>query len=171
MAMVVKNNMTALTTLNTLNKNQSALSSSLAKVSSGVKINSAKDDASGYAISERMRVMVRSLDQANQNAQNGASMMKVAEGAVGNTVEILRTLKEKALSAATDTKTDDDRATIQKEIDQFVKQIDDNALVTFNGKYLLDGSKTQRADFQSDPHLVGHPFRQIHDEFCHSLLT
>ena len=149
MAMVVKNNMTALTTLNTLNKNQSALSSSLAKVSSGVKINSAKDDASGYAISERMRVMVRSLDQANQNAQNGASMMKVAEGAVGNTVEILRTLKEKALSAATDTKTDDDRATIQKEIDQFVKQIDDNALVTFNGKYLLDGSKTQRADFST----------------------
>ena len=66
MAMVVKNNMTAINTLNTLNKNTSALSKSLQKVSSGMKINSAADDASGYAISERMRVQIRSLDQANQ---------------------------------------------------------------------------------------------------------
>ncbi len=142
MAMVVKNNMSAVNTLNTLNKNTSALQKSLQKVSSGMKINSAQDDASGYAISERMRVMISSLDQANQNTQNGSSLMKVAEGAVSNTVEILKTLKKKAIDAATDTNTDDDRATIQKEIDQFVDQIDDNALVTFNGKYLLDGSKT-----------------------------
>ena len=141
MAMVVKNNMSAVNTLNTLNKNQSALGKSLAKVSSGQKINSAQDDASGYAISERMRVMVRALDQANQNTQNGSAMMKVAEGAVANTVEILKTLKEKAINAATDTNTDDDRATIQKEIDQFIDQINDNALATFNGKYLVDGSK------------------------------
>ncbi len=142
MAMVVKNNMSAVNTLNTLNKNTSALQKSLQKVSSGMKINSAQDDASGYAISERMRVMISSLDQANQNTQNGSSLMKTAEGAVANTVEILKTLKQKAIDAATDTNTDDDRATIQKEIDQFVDQIDDNALVTFNGKYLLDGSKT-----------------------------
>ena len=68
--------------------------------------------------------------------------MKVAEGAVSSTVEILKTLKKKAIDAATDTNTDEDRAIIQKEIDQYVDQIDDNALVTFNGKYLLDGSKT-----------------------------
>ena len=142
MAMVVKNNMSAVSTLNTLNKNQSALGKSLAKVSSGQKINSAQDDASGYAISERMRVMVRALDQATQNTQNGSAMMKVAEGAVANTVEILKTLKEKAINAATDTNTDDDRATIQKEIDQFIDQINDNALATFNGKYLVDGSKS-----------------------------
>jgi flagellin len=142
MAMVVKNNMSAVSTLNTLNKNQSALGTSLAKVSSGQKINSAKDDASGYAISERMRVMVRALDQATQNTQNGSSMMKVAEGAVNNTVEILKTLKEKAINAATDTNTDSDRATLQKEINQFVDQINDNALATFNGKYLVDGSKS-----------------------------
>ncbi|MBQ7704792.1 MAG: flagellin, partial [Selenomonadaceae bacterium] len=141
MAMVVKNNMSAVNTLNTLNKNQGALGKSLAKVSSGVKINSAQDDASGYAISERMRVMVRALDQANQNTQNGSAMMKVAEGSVANTIEILKTLKEKAINAATDTNTDDDRATIQKEIDQFVDQVNDNALATFNGKYLVDGSK------------------------------
>ncbi len=141
MAMVVKNNMSAINTLNTLNKNQSALGKSLAKVSSGQKINSAQDDASGFAISERMRVMVRALDQATQNTQNGSAMMKVAEGAVANTVEILKTLKEKAINAATDTNTDDDRKTIQKEIDQFIDQINDNALATFNGKYLVDGSK------------------------------
>ena len=141
MAMVVKNNMSALSTLNTLNKNTNALSKSLQKVSSGMKINSAADDASGYAISERMRVQIRSLDQANSNAQNGGSMMKVAEGAVSSTVEILKTLKEKAVNAANDTNTDADRQTIQKELDQSIDQINDNANVTFNGQYLVDGSK------------------------------
>ncbi len=140
MAMVVKNNMSAISTLNTLNKNSSALSKSLAKVSSGMKINSAADDASGYAISERMRVQIRSLDQANANTQNGSSMMKVAEGAVSSTVDILKTLKEKVISAANDDKTDSDRATIQKELDQSIDQINDNANITFNGKYLVDGS-------------------------------
>jgi flagellin len=141
MAMVVKNNMSAIGTLNTLNRNSSALSKSLAKVSSGMKINSAADDASGYAISERMRVQIRSLDQDNQNTQNGTSMMKVAEGAVSSTVEILKTLKQKVINAANDTNTDADRQTIQKELNQSIDQINDNANVTFNGKYLVDGSK------------------------------
>lgn len=146
MAMVVKNNMTAVNTLNILNKNSSALSKSLQKVSSGMKINSAADDASGYAISERMRVQIRSLDQANQNTQNGSSMMKVAEGAVSSTVEILKTLKEKAVNAANDSNTDSDRQTIQKELDQSIDQINDNANVTFNGKYLVDGSKNSKGN-------------------------
>ena len=141
MAMVVKNNMSAISTLNTLNKNSSALSKSLQKVSSGMKINSAADDASGYAISERMRVQIRGLDQSNSNTQNGSSMMKVAEGAVSSTVDILKTLKEKVINAANDSNTDSDRQTIQKELDQSIDQIDDNANVTFNGKYLVDGSK------------------------------
>ena len=142
MAMVVKTNKDALTTLNNLNRNSAALSKSLSKVSTGMKINSAKDDASGYAISERMRVQIRSLDQANQNTQNGNSMMKTAEGAVSSTVEILKSLKEKAINAANDTNnTETDRATIQKELDQFIDQIDDNANVTYNGKYMLDGTK------------------------------
>jgi len=144
MAMVVKNNMSAIATLNTLNRNSSALTSSLAKVSSGMKINSAADDASGYAISERMRVQIRSLDQDNQNTQNGTSMMKVAEGAVSSTVEILKTLKQKVINAANDSNTDEDRATIQKELDQSIDQINDNATVTFNGKLLVDGSKNSR---------------------------
>ena len=146
MAMVVKNNMTAINTLNTLNKNSSALSKSLQKVSSGMKINSAADDASGYAISERMRVQIRSLDQANQNTKNGSSMMKVAEGAVSSTVEILKTLKEKAVNAANDSNTDSDRQTIQKELAQSIDQINDNANVTFNGKYLVDGSKNSKGN-------------------------
>ena len=146
MAMVVKNNMSAISTLNTLNKNSSALAKSLQKVSSGMKINSAADDASGYAISERMRVQIRGLDQANQNTQNGSSMMKVAEGAVSSTVDILKTLKEKAINAANDTNTDSDRQTIQKELNQSIDQIDDNANVTYNGKYLVDGSKNTIGD-------------------------
>ena len=144
MALVVKNNMMAVNTLNTLNKNQSALSTSLKQVSSGMKINGAVDDASGYAISERMRVQIRSLDQDNQNTQNGNSMMKVAEGAVSSTVDILKTLKEKVINAANDTNTDDDRLTIQKELNQSIDQINDNANITFNGKYLVDGTHNQK---------------------------
>jgi len=140
MAMVVKNNLSAINTLNTLNTNSNALSKSLAKVSSGMKINGAADDASGYAISERMRVQIRGLDQANANTQNGSSMMKTAEGAVSSTVDILKTLKEKVISAANDDKTDADRQAIQKELDQSIDQINDNANITYNGKYLVDGS-------------------------------
>ena len=140
MAMVVKNNMAAVNTLNTLNKNESALSKSLQKVSSGMKINSAGDDASGMAISERMRVQVCALDQDDTNTKNGSALLRTAEGAVQSTIEILKTLKEKAINAANDTNTDEDRAVIQKEIDRLIDQIDDNALTTYNGKYLIDGS-------------------------------
>ena len=144
--MVVKNNMSAINTLNTLNTNSTALSKSLAKVSSGMKINGAADDASGYAISERMRVQIRGLDQANANTQNGSSMMKTAEGAVSSTVDILKTLKEKVISAANDDKTDADRQAIQKELDQSIDQINDNANITYNGKYLVDGSHNNKID-------------------------
>ena len=152
--MVVKNNMSAINTLNTLNKNHSALSKSLQKVSSGMRINSAADDASGYAISERMRVQIRSLDQDNKNTQNGNAMMKVAEGAVSSTVEILKTLKEKVINAANDTNTDSDRAQIQKELDQSIDQINDNANVTYNGKYLVDGSHNSQIETATKTHLT-----------------
>ena len=135
MAMVVKNNMSAVNTLNTLNKNQSELSKSLQKVSSGMKINSAGDDASGMAISERMRVQVRALDQDDVNTNNGSALLRTAEGAVQSTIEILKTLKDKAINAANDTNTDEDRALIQKEVDRLIDQIDDNALTTYNGSW------------------------------------
>ena len=71
-------------------------------------------------------------------------MLKVAEGAVSSTVDILKTMKEKAINAANDSNTDADRATIQKELDQSIDQIDDNANVTYNGKYLVDGSHNSK---------------------------
>ena len=111
-----------------------------------MKINSSADDPSGYQIAERMRVQIRSLDQANYNAQNGRSMMKVAEGAVSSTVEILRTLKEKVINAVNDTNTEVDRDAIQKEIDASIAQIDDNALLTFNGKFLNNGARTCKGE-------------------------
>ena len=144
MAMVVKNNMSAVNTLNTMTKNNSALGKSIQKLSSGMKINGAADDVAGYAISEKMRVQIRSLDQANQNAQNGTSLMKVAEGAVSSTVEILKTLKEKVINSANDTNTTADRQMIQDELNQAVDQINDNASVTFNGKLLVDGSMNKK---------------------------
>ena len=141
MAMVVKNNLSAKNTLNQLDKKDKATAKSLKKLSTGMKINSAGDDASGLSISERMAVQIRSLDQDNQNSQNGVSMLKTAEGAVSSTVDILRTLKEKAINAANDSNTDADRATMQKEFDQAIQQIDENAQQTYNGQTLVDGSK------------------------------
>lgn len=140
MAMVVKNNIPAKNTLNQLDKNDKALAKSLKKVASGMKINSAEDDASGYAISEKMVTQMRSLSQDIDNAQTGASMLKVAEGGIQSTVDILSTLKEKVINAANDTNTDADRAIIQKELNQAVDQLDENANVQYNGKIMLDGS-------------------------------
>ncbi len=137
--------MSAINTLNTMTKNNSALGKSIQKLSSGMKINGAADDVSGYAISEKMRVQIRSLDQANQNSQNGTSLMKVAEGAVSSTVEILKTLKEKVINSANDTNTTSDRQMIQNELDQAIDQINDNASVTFNNKLLVDGSMNKQS--------------------------
>ena len=139
MTMKVKNNMPAMNALNQLDRNHSDLTKQLQKLSSGMNINSAKDDPSAYAISERMRTMIRDLDQDLKNTQNARALMNTAEGAVQSTLDILKTFKEKALNAANDTNTDTDRATIQRELDQLIQQIDDNAHVTYNGKILLNG--------------------------------
>ncbi|MBP5183445.1 MAG: flagellin, partial [Lentisphaeria bacterium] len=96
--MVVKNNMSAVNTLNTLNKNCNALTKSLQKVSSGMKVNSAADDASGYAISEKMRIQIRSLESQEQTIKSISSMLKTAEGAMTTTYELLQTLKENVIS-------------------------------------------------------------------------
>lgn len=144
MALMVKHNLAAINTLNQLNKNDSALQKDVQRLSSGMKINGAADDASGYAIADKMDVQVRSLSQDSQNTQNGQSMLDVASGAVSSTVDILRTLKEKVINAANDTNSDTDRAIIQKELNQAVDQIDDNAQVTYNGQILLDGSRNNK---------------------------
>lgn len=138
--MKIKNNTDSINVRNTLNKNTKTSQSKLAKLASGMKINSAGDDASGYSISEKMRVQINSLSQAEQNTQNGTSMMKVAEGAINSTVDILTTMKERAVEAANDTNTDADRRIIQKEFDQYIDQITENAYTNYNGINLLDGS-------------------------------
>lgn len=123
----------------TLGNNNSRLNKALAKISSGMKINSAGDGAAEYAISERMRVQIRGLGQDVQNAQTGQNILRTAEGAAQSTIDILKTLKEKAINAANDHNTDLDRATIQKEVDELIDQIDHNANVSYNGKTLLNG--------------------------------
>ncbi len=140
MSMTVKNNLSAVRALNQVNENNSELQRRLQKVSSGMKINSAGDDASGYSISERMRVQLRSLNQDYQNVQNGSAMLRTASGGVEDIVNLLRTMKEKAINAANDSNTDEDRQTIQKELTQLIDTINDVALGNeYNGKRLLDG--------------------------------
>ena len=155
MSTTVKNNLAALQTLNAMNKNFFALSKSLVKVSSGQKINSAKDDASSYVISEKMREQIRSLSQDSQNVQNGTSLFKIAEGGINSIVEELRNLKELAINAANDTNTDTDRVTIQKVFNQKMANINDIATTTnYNGKTLLDGTYYRKfftADFPPTP--------------------
>ncbi len=141
MSTIVKNNIPAMLVLNTLNKNSNGLGKSLKKVATGERLTSAEEDASSFGISERMRIRIRALDQAIQNSENDNSLMQTAEAALGSTLEILRTLKERAINSANDSNTDDDRKNLQKEIDGLIDQVDDNALVTFNGKYLIDGTK------------------------------
>ena len=141
MSMVLKTNMDSVRTLNQMTSNHTMANKYLQKVATGMKIRNAQDDASAYSISERMRVRIRALEQANSNTQNGSNMMKTAEGAVSSILDTLRTLKEKAINAANDSNTDEDRRMIQKEFDQLVDAIDDDALITFNNKYLIDGTR------------------------------
>ena len=127
--------------LHTLNYHQTQASKHLLNISTGLRIRTVADDPSGWAIGQRMDVRIRSLDAANSNSQQMKSLLKVADGGISSTVDLLRTLKEKAIEAANDTSTDSDRRTIQKLFDQYTEQIDDNAYVSYNGKFLLDGSR------------------------------
>ena len=129
-----------LSLMNRLNMNYAAANKNMEHIATGNKINSPADDASGYSIGKRMDIEANSLEQCMANVQNGKSMMNVADGAMSNTLDILTTLKEKAIAAANSTANDKDRAAIQQEINQYIDQIDDNSLVTFNGMYLLTGS-------------------------------
>ena len=138
MAMVIKHNLDAARTLNMMDANHTMAHKHLMKVSTGMKVRDAQDDAAAFAISERMRVRIRALEQAHNNTQNGSNMIRTAEGAVSSIIDALRTLKEKAIDAANDSNSDEDRRMIQKEFDQLVDQIDEDALITFNGMHLIN---------------------------------
>jgi flagellin len=127
--------------------NQSNAAKSMERLSSGLRINRAGDDAAGLAISEKMRGQIRGLKQAARNAQDGISLIQTAEGALNETHAILQRMRELAVQAANDTNTDDDRIEIQKEIDQLKSEIDRIGNTTeFNTKRLVDGTLSQKAD-------------------------
>ncbi len=140
MAMTVMNNTSAMMALGELKKNTNSMGKDLKKISSGMKINSAGDGASEYAISEKMRVRIRALNQDDENTQTGMSLLRVAEGGIQNQIELLKTVKAKVIDAANDTNTENDREIIQKEISQCYDQMQDLAALTdYNTQRVLLG--------------------------------
>lgn len=138
--MRINHNIAALNTYNKLSSASNAQSKSMEKLSSGLRINRAGDDAAGLAISEKMRAQVRGLDQAARNSQDGISMIQTAEGALNETHDILQRMRELATQAANDTNVGVDRGEIQKEINQLSSEINRVGNTTeFNTQSLLKG--------------------------------
>ena len=145
--MRINNNVMALNAHRQLGVNQSNASKSMERLSSGMRINRAGDDAAGLAISEKMRGQIRGLKQAARNAQDGISLIQTAEGALNETHAILQRMRELAVQASNDTITEADRNEIQKEIDQLTNEIDRIANTTeFNTQKLLNGEKAGLRD-------------------------
>lgn len=139
--MVINHNIAALNTYGKFSAANKAQAGNMEKLSSGLRINRAGDDAAGLAISEKMRGQIRGLDMASKNAQDATSLIQTAEGALNETHSILQRMRELAVQAANDTNTLDDRKEIQKEVDQLVSEIDRIANTTeFNTKKLLNGN-------------------------------
>ncbi|MBS4021301.1 MAG: flagellin [Dethiobacter sp.] len=139
--MRINTNISAMNAHRQLGVNQGYSAKSLEKLSSGLRINRAGDDAAGLAISEKMRSQIRGLNQAARNAQDGISLIQTAEGALNESHSILQRMRELAVQAATDTNTAADRVELQKEVDQLsaeLTRIGNNT--EFNGKTLLDGT-------------------------------
>lgn len=138
--MRINHNLASLNTYRQLSGNTAATSKSLEKLSSGLRINRAGDDAAGLAISEKMRGQIRGLDQASSNSQNAISLIQTAEGALSETHSILQRMRELAVQSATDTNTSGDRSKIQSEVDQLAKEITRISNTTeFNTQNLLAG--------------------------------
>lgn len=138
--MIINNNIPALNTHRQLGINQNAMQNSMEKLSSGLRINRAGDDAAGLAISEKMRAQINGLDQASRNAQDGISLIQTAEGALDETHSILQRMRELAVQSANDTNVEVDREELQKEVDQLAAEISRISDTTeFNQQTLLDG--------------------------------
>ena len=139
--MRINHNISALNTYNKLGINQGNASKNMEKLSSGLRINRAGDDAAGLAISEKMRSQIRGLDMATKNANDSISLIQTAEGALNETHSILQRMRELAVQATNDTNTDADRAELQAEISQLIAEVDRIGNATeFNTKKLLDGT-------------------------------
>jgi flagellin len=141
MSMVINHNLSALNTFNQLNKNSNLMNSSLEKLSSGYRINSAADDAAGLSISEKMRAQIRGLNKASDNSQTAISLIQTAEGGLEETDSILQRMRELATQAANGTNSDSELANIQDEISALTEAIDEIGNDTqFNNKNLLNGA-------------------------------
>jgi flagellin len=145
MALTINTNLTALNAQRNLNNTQSTLNKSMQRLSTGLRINSAKDDAAGLAISNRMDSQIRGMNQAARNANDAISLAQTAEGAMNEVTSLLQRMREISVQASNATYSDSDRASLQNEMDQFFEEIDRIAdSTTFNGINLLDGSSGTR---------------------------
>ncbi|MES1938608.1 flagellin domain-containing protein [Salinisphaera sp. T5B8] len=144
MSFVINTNTLSLTAQQNLNQSQKTLNSAIERLSSGSKINSAKDDAAGQAISNRMTSQINGLKQASSNANDGISLAQTTEGALNQINDNLQRVRELSVQAANGTNSQSDLDSIQNEIDQRLKEIDRVSEQTaFNGTKVLDGSKTE----------------------------
>jgi len=150
--MIINHNITALNTHRQLSTNSAATSKNIEKLSSGLRINRAGDDAAGLAISEKMRGQIRGLDMASKNAQDGISLIQTAEGALSETHSILQRVRELSVQSANGTNTEEDRKALQSEVSQLKSEIDRIGDTTeFNTKKLLNGAlKTSGASVGLD---------------------
>lgn len=140
---VINTNLLSLTTQNNLNKSQSSLGTAIERLSSGLRINSSKDDAAGQAIANRMTSQVKGMTQAARNANDGISLVQTAEGNLNEINSNLQRIRELSVQAANDTNGGTDLASINTEIKQRMDEIDRIAgAANFNGKPLLDGTQT-----------------------------
>lgn len=141
MAQVINTNIASLNAQRNLNTSQGSLATSLQRLSSGLRINSAKDDAAGLSISERMTSQIRGQDQARRNANDGISLAQTAEGALQSAGDVLQRIRELAVQSANATNSASDRQALNAEVNQLTAELDRIAKSTeFNGQKLLDGS-------------------------------
>ena len=145
--MVINHNMSSLYANRTLGVSNEQLMGNIEKLSSGQRINKAGDDASGMAVSEKMRSQIRGLNQANRNIQNGVSFIQSTEGYLSETTDILQRIRELAVQSANGIYSDEDRMQIQVEVSQLVSEVDRIASqAQFNGMNMLTGSFSQNSD-------------------------
>ncbi|MDP3522023.1 MAG: flagellin [Hydrogenophaga sp.] len=145
MAMTINTNVLSLNAQRNLSMSQTALSSAMQRLSSGLRINSAKDDAAGLAISDRFSTQIRGLNQAIRNANDGVSLAQVGEGALGEITSNLQRIRELAVQSANATNSDSDRQALQLEVKQRLEEIDRiSSQTNFNGRKLLDGSLSEQ---------------------------
>ncbi len=146
MAQVINTNIASLNAQRQLNRSQMGMSTAMERLSSGLRINSAKDDAAGLAISDRMTAQIKGLNQGVRNANDGISLAQTAEGAMQESTNILQRMRELAVQSSNDTNSASDRSSLQKEVNQLKAELERIATTTsFNGKNLLDGSFSSQA--------------------------